>query len=44
MAQALKDSIGRHLQELESTEVETLLRSRYEKFRKIGMYLETGSA
>jgi acetyl-CoA carboxylase carboxyl transferase subunit alpha len=44
MAQALKDSIERHLRELESTAVETLLQSRYDKFRKMGIFLESGRA
>jgi acetyl-CoA carboxylase carboxyl transferase subunit alpha len=44
MAQSFKESIERHLRELESIEVETLLRSRYEKFRKMGTFLESGKA
>jgi acetyl-CoA carboxylase carboxyl transferase subunit alpha len=44
MSQSFKDSIERHFRELEVIEVETLLRLRYEKFRKIGTFLENGKA
>jgi acetyl-CoA carboxylase carboxyl transferase subunit alpha len=44
MAQSLKESIERCLRELEPLDVETLLRLRYEKFRKIGTFLENGKA
>jgi acetyl-CoA carboxylase carboxyl transferase subunit alpha len=36
----LKDSIIKHLKELEPLSVEELLQKRYEKFRKIGKFLE----
>lgn len=41
MAAALKESILRHLKALLSLPGDELLKQRYEKFRKIGEYLET---
>ncbi|MFB3885027.1 MAG: acetyl-CoA carboxylase carboxyltransferase subunit alpha [Thermodesulfobacteriota bacterium] len=43
MFDTLKEVMERHLRELESMDIETLLRLRYEKFRKIGAFMEDGS-
>jgi len=40
MATSLKEVAERHLQELERMEMEELLGRRYEKFRKIGTFIE----
>ncbi len=40
MANRLKAATERHLRELEKMDIETLLANRYEKFRKMGMFLE----
>lgn len=40
MAAALKDGILKHLKELSLLSADELLKQRYEKFRKIGEYLE----
>ncbi len=42
MAQQLKHAIDRHLRELEEIEMEALLKNRYEKFRRIGTFIEEG--
>jgi acetyl-CoA carboxylase carboxyl transferase subunit alpha len=42
MAGSLKEALERHLKELEGMETETLLTKRYEKFRKMGAFLEEG--
>lgn len=42
MAETLKGVIERHLNELERIEVEELIRFRYEKFRKMGAFIEGG--
>jgi len=42
MAESLKEAMGRHLKELEEIPVEKLLAMRYEKFRKMGLFLEGG--
>lgn len=42
MAGVLKEVIDRHLRELERVNMEELLRIRYEKFRKIGTFIEGG--
>lgn len=40
MAKSLKEAIKRHLSELETEEVDSLLVYRYEKFRKMGAFIE----
>lgn len=40
MANLLKETIEYHLRELEKVEMETLVQKRYERFRKIGAFLE----
>jgi acetyl-CoA carboxylase carboxyl transferase subunit alpha len=40
MASSLKEALERHLKELEGMETETLLQKRYEKFRKMGAFIE----
>jgi acetyl-CoA carboxylase alpha subunit len=40
MANLLKETIEYHLRELEKIEMETLVQKRYERFRKIGAFLE----
>jgi acetyl-CoA carboxylase carboxyl transferase subunit alpha len=40
MANLLKETIEHHLRELETLEEETLVQKRYERFRKIGDFLE----
>ena len=40
MANLLKETIEYHLRELEKFEMETLVQKRYERFRKIGAFLE----
>jgi len=42
MAESLKETIGRHLRELEGIPIDDLLTARYEKFRRIGLFLEGG--
>ena len=43
MAGTLKKVIERHLKELENIEIEELLRLRYEKFRKMGTFIDNGA-
>ncbi len=40
MAASLKEVIERHLKELEAMKMETLLKNRYDKFRRIGTFVE----
>jgi acetyl-CoA carboxylase carboxyl transferase subunit alpha len=40
MANLLKETIEYHLRELEKFEMEALVQKRYERFRKIGAFLE----
>jgi acetyl-CoA carboxylase carboxyl transferase subunit alpha len=40
MAASLKEIIERHLKELETMDRETLLKNRYEKFRRMGTFIE----
>ena len=40
MAEYLKEVVERHLSELEQIDIEELLKMRYEKFRRIGIYIE----
>jgi len=42
MAESLKKVVERHLQELKGMDRDELLRLRYEKFRKIGIFIERG--
>ena len=42
MALSLKDVVERHLRELEKLSTDELLQSRYEKFRKMGTFIEDG--
>ncbi len=42
MAQGLKGVVERHLKELEGMDEEELLRLRYEKFRKMGAFIDDG--
>jgi acetyl-CoA carboxylase carboxyl transferase subunit alpha len=43
IAKTLKEVVDRHLKELEAFPKEELLRRRYEKFRKMGSFIEAGS-
>ena len=43
MAENLKKTIDRHLKELEGIPVDDLLAARYEKFRKMGFFIEGAS-
>jgi len=38
----LKEAVGRHLSELEKMDLDDLLKVRYEKFRKMGSFIEEG--
>jgi acetyl-CoA carboxylase alpha subunit len=42
MAETLKEVIERHLRELEKMNMEELLNLRYEKFRKMGTFIDDG--
>jgi acetyl-CoA carboxylase alpha subunit len=42
MAQTLKEVVERHLSELEKLSPEILLKHRYEKFRKMGSFIDGG--
>ena len=42
MAESLKEVVERQLRELEKVDTEELLRRRYEKFRRIGTFVEEG--
>jgi acetyl-CoA carboxylase carboxyl transferase subunit alpha len=42
IAGVLKEVMERHLRELEEMDVEDLLRIRYEKFRKMGVFIDDG--
>ena len=43
IAGTLKEAVERHIKELETLPIEELLKRRYEKFRKMGSFAETGS-
>ena len=43
MAESLKDVVERYLKELERMDIEELLKNRYEKFRKIGAFIDDGT-
>jgi len=42
VAEELKEAVGRHLRELDGMEVGDLLKLRYEKFRRMGNFMEEG--
>jgi acetyl-CoA carboxylase carboxyl transferase subunit alpha len=42
VAEDLREAVGRHLSDLEKMDVDDLLRFRYEKFRKMGSFMEEG--
>ncbi len=42
VAEDLREAVGRHLSDLEKMDLEDLLRLRYEKFRKMGSFMEEG--
>jgi len=44
MASSLKEAVERHLKELEKMDTDTLLKTRYEKFRRMGSFVEGGSS
>jgi acetyl-CoA carboxylase carboxyl transferase subunit alpha len=43
MAETLKEVIDRHLRELEKKDIEELLNFRYEKFRRMGTFIDDGA-
>jgi len=43
MAEILKEPVERHLKELERMNIEALLEGRYEKFRKMGTFIDYGT-
>jgi acetyl-CoA carboxylase carboxyl transferase subunit alpha len=40
MTLSLKEAVGRHFEELERIETEALVKNRYERFRRIGDFLD----
>jgi acetyl-CoA carboxylase carboxyl transferase subunit alpha len=44
VASSLKEAVERHLRELEKLGTDELLQARYEKFRKMGSFIEGGSS
>jgi acetyl-CoA carboxylase carboxyl transferase subunit alpha len=42
VAEDLREAVGRHLSDLEKMNVDDLLKLRYEKFRKMGSFIEEG--
>ena len=44
MAEGIREAVDRHLQELEQMDREELIMKRYEKFRKMGVFLEESGA
>jgi len=42
MAGTLKEVVERHMKELEKMDMEELLRLRYEKFRRMGAFIDEG--
>jgi acetyl-CoA carboxylase carboxyl transferase subunit alpha len=42
VAEDLKEAVGRHLGELEKMDLDELLKLRYEKFRKMGSFIDEG--
>jgi acetyl-CoA carboxylase carboxyl transferase subunit alpha len=43
MAETLKEVVDRHLRELEKKDIEELLNFRYEKFRRMGTFIDDGA-
>lgn len=43
MAESLKEVIEQHLSELERTDMDEILKNRYEKFRRMGPFIEGGA-
>jgi acetyl-CoA carboxylase carboxyl transferase subunit alpha len=43
MAERLKEAVERHLRELERMDIKELLKLRYEKFRRMGTFIEDGT-
>ena len=43
MAKALKEAVERHLRELEKMDLKELLEKRYDKFRRMGTFVDEGS-
>jgi len=43
MTESLKEAFERHLRELEGMEMEELLKIRYEKFRRMGTFIDDGT-
>jgi acetyl-CoA carboxylase carboxyl transferase subunit alpha len=43
MTETLKEAVGRHLSELEKMEIDELLNKRYEKFRRMGTFVDDGT-
>jgi len=44
MGEFLKGVLERHLKELEGVELEELLQRRYEKFRRMGTFIDDGGS
>jgi acetyl-CoA carboxylase carboxyl transferase subunit alpha len=44
MAEHVKEAVERHLKELERLDIDELLESRYEKFRRMGSFIEDEAA
>jgi acetyl-CoA carboxylase carboxyl transferase subunit alpha len=42
VAEDLREAIGRHLSDLEKMDLDDLLKLRYEKFRKMGSFIDEG--
>ena len=42
MAKELKEAAERHLRELETIEMDKLLKLRYDKFRRMGTFVDDG--
>jgi acetyl-CoA carboxylase alpha subunit len=42
VAEDLREAVGRHLSDLEKMDLDDLLKLRYEKFRKMGSFIEDG--
>jgi acetyl-CoA carboxylase carboxyl transferase subunit alpha len=42
VAEDLREAVGRHLSDLEKMGLDDLLKLRYEKFRKMGSFIDDG--
>jgi acetyl-CoA carboxylase carboxyl transferase subunit alpha len=42
VAEDLREAVGRHLSDLEKMDLDDLLKLRYEKFRKMGSFIDDG--